>query len=187
MSECVPHARARMLTSRLHPHVPPAQISPHMNVLRLDMCLPRFQHGSEGGSAAGALGMGASARGRSLMDRRPYAISHTSQGDRPSQLWSPPRAHVRVKARNKSARCLSLLIHSHGHPRLTNPFCPFRTNHYANLHGFCHCSYIPMARPRAPTTDRTNPSCPFRLCPFHGTTLSLNTYALPTLFARGTS
>ena len=144
MSECVPHARARMLTSRLHPHVPPAQISPHVNVLRLDMCLPRFQHGSEGGladsdTAAGALGMGASARGRPLMDRRQCALSQT----RITTGWA----------------LLALVS--------TTCTCPCAsTNHYANLHGVRHCSYILMAHghghPRL-----MNPSCPFHQCPFH--------------------
>ena len=59
--------------------------------------------------------------------------------------------------------------------------CPCAsTNHYANLHGVRNCSYIPMAHGHGHPSLK-NPSCPFRLCPFHGMTLSLNTYALPTL------
>ena len=133
-----------------------------MNVLRL-VCLPRCQHGSEGGlvdsdTEAGALGMGASARGRPLMDRRQRALSQT----RITTGWA----------------LLALVS--------TTCTCPCAsTNHYANLHGVRHCSYILMAHghghPRL-----TNPSCPSHLCPFHGTTLSLNTYALPTLHRSGT-
>ena len=109
-------------------------------------CLPRCQHGSEGGlansdAAAGELGMGAmtagerqqgtSLRWRPLIDRRAFATSHVSQGYHGTfQLMSPPCAHVRVKALSKSAR------------------------------GVRRCSYNYHTFPRAPKTDESI------LCPF---------------------
>ena len=48
MSGCVPHTRTRTLNSRLPPHVPPAQVSPHMNV-----CVSRVCPGASMGPRVG--------------------------------------------------------------------------------------------------------------------------------------